>query len=70
MASYRAKSNPYSENSALFRYAYIDKNSDLHILFPVSGGEVIGNDNTCQSTKKLKFFIQYTGNFYDPIYQL
>ncbi len=39
-----------------YDYVYVDENNQVHLLCPITGGDTIGLDNTCQSTKEIKQF--------------
>ncbi|HBS51945.1 MAG TPA: hypothetical protein DEA62_03040 [Coxiellaceae bacterium] len=48
-----------------YDYVYIDENNQVHLLCPLIGGDTIGLDNTCKSTKEICQFFG-TGTGIDP----
>lgn len=47
---------------SVYDYIYVDKKNKVHILVPLSAGEVIGRDNTCKATVEIKGFLEKIGN--------
>lgn len=44
-----------SEKSS-YDYIYLDSDNNIHLLCPIIGGDTIGIDNTCESTKEFQDF--------------
>ncbi|MFT4967913.1 MAG: hypothetical protein ACI9CD_000929 [Candidatus Deianiraeaceae bacterium] len=45
------------QEKSSYSYIKVDKDNNVHILVPITGGETVGTDNTCKAVSASKYFV-------------